>query len=392
MDSPVKQPRSSSFLTILLAAAVFFGSGFLTGQQYHKESSPTNLKLDKLSEVYKTLQESYLFKNSLDPEKLEYGAIKGLVEAAGDPYTYFLNPKESADFFEMINGSFQGIGAEIGLNDQRQITIIAPLEGTPAKRAGLQPQDIILQIDDKLTAGLSLDQAVGIIRGPKGSALTLVIKRQELADPVKLVIVRDVIEIPIATLKPLQNADIAYVQLFNFNEKSSNRFNEVAQKILSSSAKKLVIDLRGNPGGILQEAIKIAGWFIEKDKVIVSEKEADGTLKDYKSEGPGKLKDFPLVILVDKGSASASEILAGALRANNKAPLVGEKTFGKGTVQVLERYKDGSSLRVTIAQWLLPDGSSINKEGLQPDTFVASKPDNKKQDAQLQKAIEILSK
>jgi len=395
---PLK-PKPSFFLPLLIVALLFFSGGFLLGEYYPFTNPNSPLKLAKVIQVYNSLKGSFLLSKTLDPQKLEYGAAKGLVEAAGDPYTYFLDPKESKDFFDMINGSFQGIGAEIAFNEDKQIIVIAPLEGTPAKRAGLQPQDIILQIDNKLTAGLSLDEAVTLIRGPKGSSVNLTIKRSSLPDPLRLSIVRDTIEIPIVSWKPLENGSIAYIQLFNFDEKSGDRFAQAAQKILGANAKKIILDLRGNPGGILQEAIQMAGWFVDKNAIVVSERSADGTKKDYKSEGPGQLKGLPLVILVDKGSASASEILAGALHVHNKATLVGEKTFGKGTVQVLEKFPDGSSLRVTISEWLLPDGSSINnqdesKKGITPDVLIAPKSGDKKgniqQDTQLKKAIELL--
>lgn len=383
--------RISLIVIFLIFASFFFGGGFLMGRDYRSFSPEGSLKFDKVEEVYQRLLEDFIFKENIDPEKLEYGAAKGLIDAVEDPYTYFLTPEESKDFEEMINGSFEGIGAEIGLDDQRQIIIIAPLEGTPAKKAGLQPQDYVLQINEKVTAGLTLDQAVALIRGPKGSAVTLMIRREGLPEPLKISIIREVIEIPILSWKLLENGNIAYIQLFNFNEKAGSAFGQAAQKILTSGASKVILDLRGNPGGILQEAVEIGGWFTDKDTVIASEKFADGRLRHYKSEGPGRLKNFPLVVLVDKGSASASEILAGALNLHNKARLVGEKTFGKGTVQVLEKFSDGSSLRVTVSQWLLPNGRSIDKEGLLPEILIAKGGANEKEDEQLEKAMELLS-
>lgn len=385
----IKQKRPS-FVRAFIIAIIFFAVGFFVGQNYQGIEGTSRLQLSKVSDVYQRLQELYLFRNEIDPVTLEYGAIRGLVEAAGDPYTYFLDPKESGDFDDMINGSFQGIGAEIGLNDERQITIIAPLEGAPAKRAGLQPQDVVLQIDDKLTTTMTLDEAVGFIRGPKGSRVTLLIRRLSLPDPIKISIVRDLIEIPIANVKYVSGGAIAFIQLYNFNEHSADRFAEIAQQVLGSTSKKIILDLRGNPGGILQEAIRIAGWFVDQGQIVVSEKSSDGTTKEYRSDGPAKLKGLPLVILTDRGSASASEILAGALRAHDKATLAGEKTFGKGTVQILEKFSDGSSLRVTISRWLLPDGSSINKEGIAPDVLISNEGAQKGQDRQLDKAIEIL--
>lgn len=390
MEKNTIRPKVSLFIIFSLFALFFFGGGFLVGKDYREITPGVPLKFDKVIEVYKKLSKDFIFKDKINSEKLEYGAAKGLVEAVGDPYTYFFTPKETKDFEEIINGSFEGIGAEIGLNDERQLVVIAPLEGTPAKKSGLMPQDIILQINDKITAGLMLDEAVSFIRGPKGSSVTLTIKRTTLPDPIKISVIREVIEIPIVNWKLLQGNKIAYIQIFNFYEKAGDAFAEVAKKILISGAASIIIDLRGNPGGILQEAVNMGGWFIDKNAVVVSERSADGALREYPSDGPAKLKGFPLIILIDKGSASASEILAGALKHYNHATLVGEKTFGKGTAQVLEKFPDGSALKVTVSQWLLPDGKSIDKEGIAPDVLVAKKGINDPEDAQLQKAIQLV--
>lgn len=376
----------------VIIGALLFSAGFFIGRDYPTSFAVSELTFDKATRAYQILQESFIFKDNIDREKLEYGAAKGLVEAVGDPYTYFLSPEETKEFFDMINGSFEGIGAEIGLNAERQVTIIAPVEGTPAKKAGLQPQDVVLQIDERLTSTMTLDEAVTFIRGKKGTSVTLTIKREGLPEPLKISIVRDVIKIPTLSWKSLEGGSIAYIQLHNFHDKAGDQFDEAARKILGTNAKKIILDLRGNPGGILQEAVSVAGWFTGEDAVIATERFANGSKEDYISEGPGKLKGFPLVILVDKGSASASEILAGALRFHSKAQLVGEKTFGKGTVQIIQDLPDGSSLRVTQSQWLLPDGSSIDHEGLSPDALVATKGPNATQDEQLAKAIELLNK
>lgn len=382
--------RTSIFIIFSLFALFFFGGGFLIGRDYRKITPGVPLKFDKVIDVYQKLSKEFIFKDKINPEQLEYGAAKGLIDAAGDPYTYFLTPKETKDFEEIINGSFDGIGAEIGLNKDRQLIVIAPLEGTPAKKSGLMPQDIILQINDKLTTGLTLDEALSLIRGPQGSSVTLNIKRSTLLEPVKISIVREVIEIPTIHWKLLQGNKIAYIQIFNFYEKAENDFRDVAQKLLTSGAASIIIDLRGNPGGILQKAVDIGGWFIDKNAVVVSEKSAGGALSEYLSEGPTKLKGFPLIILIDRGSASASEILAGALKHYNNATLVGEKTFGKGTAQIVDKFPDGSALHVTVSRWLLPSGKSIDKEGITPDVLVARKGANNNEDTQLQKAIELL--
>lgn len=380
-----------SLLAIFILFILFFsGIGFLVGQEYKPFPSGIPLKLERLQEVYSKLSNQYLFKEKIDVGKLEYGAIKGFVGALEDPHTYFMDPQETKSFLETINGSFEGIGAEVGVNPKGQIIVVAPLQGTPAKKAGLEPADIILQIDDKVTLGMTLDEAITNIRGKKGSTVTLLIQREILPQPIKISIIRDIIMIPTLDWKLLENGKIAYVQLYNFNEEAGKTFDAIAQKILTSGASKLILDLRGNPGGILQEAIHIGGWFIERGNLIASERYSSRQRKNYVSEGTAKLKDFPLAILIDRGSASASEILAGALKIDNKAILIGEKSFGKGTVQVLDDFSDNSSLRVTVSQWLLPSGQSIDQEGLTPDILQSRQGPNETNDLQLDKAIEIL--
>ncbi len=388
----MKQQRISLLIIFFIFMAFFSGVGFLIGENYQAHTSPASLNLSKVQEVYTKLSQDYLFKEKIDPQKLEYGAIKGMVAALDDPYTYFMDPEENKNFIETINGSFEGIGAEIGLNGKNQITIVAPLQGTPAKKAGLLPGDIIIAIDDKPSIGMTLDSATAHLKGKKGSAVNLTIQREGLPQTIKISIMRDVIVIPILDWKLLPSNQIAYIQLYNFNEGSGKAFSDIAQKILTSDAKKIILDLRGNPGGILQEAVKIGGWFIDKGGIVASERSSSGEKRDYLSEGNAKLKDFPLAILIDKGSASAAEILAGALKVSNKATLVGEKSFGKGTVQILDDFTDTSSLRVTISQWLLPNGQSINHEGLEPDIKVNRPGINDKNDLQLQKAIDVLVK
>lgn len=385
---PVRS-RASLLIIFIIFALIFFGGGFLAGREFTAIPQGNPLELRKVQQVYQELQNEFFFKEGLDPEILEYGAVKGFVNAVGDPYTYFLNPEENKEFEEVINGSFEGIGAEIGLNEQREIIIIAPLEGAPAKRAGLQPQDVLLQIDQHLTVGITLDEAVKLIRGPKGSTVNLLVGRSGLPDPIRIPILRDVIEIPILKWE-LRNTNIAYIQLFNFHERAAQTFEKAAKQILNSGARSIILDLRGNPGGILQEAVAIGGWFIEKGSPVALERFGNGEERTYESAGPATLRGFPLVILIDKGSASASEILAGALKVHNNAILVGEKTFGKGTVQIVKDFPDRSALRVTTSQWLLPDETSIDREGLTPDILEARRGINETEDSQLLKAIEAL--
>lgn len=385
--------QHTSLLIIFFVFALFFGGvGFLLGQEYRTSNAQAPFDLSLLQQVYQTLDEEYLFQDNIDRQTLEYGAIKGFVASLGDPYTYFMDPEENQEFNEIIEGSFQGIGAEVAVGNDGEILIVAPLEGTPAKKAGLLPQDVVVQIDNVSTLGMTLDEAITRIRGKKGTTVTLSIKRESLDEPIKVSIIRDVIPIPTLEWELRENREIAYVQIFNFSDGLSEEFASAAGRILTSGASKIIIDLRGNPGGLLDEAIKVGGWFIERGETITSERAGNGQTTDYTSKGNAKLKGFPVAVLINQGSASASEILAGALKVKNNALLIGEQTFGKGTVQILKPFPDKSSLRFTTSQWLLPSGQSINEEGLAPDILVPQGSTNADEDPQLQRAIEALKK
>lgn len=386
--------KKNLLLILPILLFLFFYAGFYIGVNLdYLISNPIDPEFKKLKQVHKELTQNYLNKDDIVFKKAEYGAIKGLVNSVDDSYTYFMEPSETKDFLDSINGSFEGIGAEVGLNQDKQIIVIAPLEGTPAQKAGLLPQDIILNIDKTSTTGMTLEKGVSLIKGKKGTVVSLTIKRENNKEPIIISVTRGLITIPVLKLNIINNS-IAHIKLFNFNENASEEFNKAAQQILSLGIDKIILDLRYNPGGILQEAVEIGSWFIEKEKTIAFEKYSDGTLKAYNSLGSGQLKNLDLVVLINKGSASASEILAGALFDNNKTPLVGETTFGKGTVQILKSFDDGSTLRVTVSKWLLPKGTSINEEGVKPTVLIKMDkiPENDKEDSQLQKAIEILAK
>ncbi|MEK9147369.1 MAG: S41 family peptidase [Patescibacteria group bacterium] len=386
--------KKNLFIILPIILVAFFYSGFYVGSNLdYLVSNPTNPEFKKLKQVHKELTQNYLRNNEITFEKAEYGAIKGLVESIDDPYTYFMEPSETKDFLDSINGSFEGIGAEVGLNENKQIIVITPLEGTPAKKSGLLPQDIITTINEISTTGMSLEKAVSLIKGKKGTVVTLAVIRGEKKELIKIPITRGLITIPVLELNIIKNS-IAHIRLFNFNENASEEFNKAVQQILSLGIDKIILDLRYNPGGILQEAVEIGSWFIEEGKIIASEEHADKTLTSYTSLGSGQLANSDLVVLINKGSASASEILAGALFDHKKAPLVGETTFGKGTVQILKSFDDGSTLRVTVSKWLLPKGISIDEEGIKPTVLIKmdTSKENDDKDIQLQKAIEILEK
>ena len=320
-----------------------------------------------------------------------YGAIEGMVKSLKDPYTVFFKPVESKQFLDDVSGSFSGIGAEIGIRKDI-LTVISPLEDSPAQQAGLRAGDRILKIDDEVTAEMTVNQAVNLIRGPKDTVVKLTVSRPSDDEVKEISITRGDIKIP--TIKwELKNDKIAYVQLFNFGQTAPGEFRNKILEVLRGSADRIILDLRNNPGGYLEVSQDIAGWFMEPGSVVVIESFGNGTEdKEYRTSGNGVLKNIPLVVLINEGSASASEILAGALRDNRNIKLIGAKSFGKGSVQELSNLREGTSLKVTIAKWLTPSKKSIMNEGLEPDVKVELKKEDIEnlKDPQLEKAIEII--
>lgn len=349
--------------------------------------------------VWDKLNQNFVDKATLDPEKMLYGAISGMVSSAGDPYTAYFEPQENKKFQEEISGSFGGVGIEIGKKNNI-LTVIAPLKDTPAERSGIVANDKIIKIDNKETQDLSTDEAVTLIRGKIGSMVTLTIlpSSGEMRD---VALVRAAIKIPTVDLTYITQGDkkIAYLRIYSFNQIVDSEFKKSAQDILNNKADKMILDLRNNPGGLLNSAINIAGWFLTKGEVVVIEDYGNGKSDVYRSEGNALLK-MPMVILMNGGSASASEILAGALHDNRGIKLIGEKSFGKGSVQELDNFADGSALKITIAKWLTPAGISISKTGIEADVKVELPKDSKElenieigkqgKDPQLDKALELL--
>lgn len=377
---------------VITAVLFSFGFGYYLGEIEGKRMvSPSDeLDFSLFWEVYHTLQEKYVHPENFDSQKMIYGAISGMVESLGDPYTVFFDPEEAKIFEEDVKGVFEGVGMEIGLR-KGQLTVIAPLEETPAQKAGLRAGDKIMKIDDTSTIDISIDEAVKLIRGPKGTEVSLTIYREDWGETKEIKIIRGVIEIPSLNWELLDD-DIAYIKLYQFSEKARYDFKSAAQDILNSPAEKIILDLRNNPGGYLGVAQNIAGWFLEKGQVVAIEDFGEGKEQEfYKAKGPEKFLSYPVVILINQGSASGSEILAGALRDNRGVKLIGERSFGKGTVQVLEKLREGS-LKITIANWLTPKGEVLSNEGLEPDIKIEiTKEDyEKEKDPQLEKAIEIL--
>jgi len=344
---------------------------------------------------------------------LVYGAISGLVNSLGDPHSIFFPPKEANKFQEEISGQFSGIGAEIGFNADKQIIIIAPIKDTPAYRAGVKAGDVILEINKESTSGLAVDEAVKRIRGERGTKVVLKILREGWKDSKDFEIIRDTIQVPTLDFQMVNDdgvksddGKIAYIKIYNFYDKAPTLFYQAALKAVMSKSKAIIVDVRNNPGGYLDAAVNISGWFVDKDKAIVTEEFRDKSKNEtFYSAGPSLFKDIPIVVLINKGSASASEILAGALKDDNGATIIGEKSFGKGTVQELVSLPDTSMIKITVAHWITPAGHMIDKNGITPDIEVKENQDKEEDststpksgyendienDSVFQKAIEVI--
>lgn len=325
-------------------------------------------------------------------QELVYGAIRGLINSLDDPHSVFLTPSDAKQFQDDINGSFGGVGMEIGKKDGN-LVVVAPLKNTPAEAAGLRANDRILKIDDTVTDELDVEQAVKLIRGQINTVVTLSIFREGWSAAKEFKLTRTTIDVP--TLKfEMKEGNLAYIQLNTFNEKAPKLFYDALQQATVAHARGIILDLRDDPGGYLEVAVNLAGYFVDNGKVIVSERYRTGKEDQFKATSNGQLKGLPIVVLVNGGSASASEILAGALRDLDNAKLIGENTFGKGTVQILESLSDGSTLKITVANWVLPSGIIIEKNGLKPDIKVTLTDDDikNKKDPQLNAAIAELQK
>jgi carboxyl-terminal processing protease len=372
-----------------ISAAPLFGD--LGNNNLPKFVDAKEVDFDLFWDVWKSLEDQYYQQQEIADSNLFYGSIRGMVAALGDPYTMFFDPKEARAFDQELQGTFEGIGAEIGIKHNR-LTIIAPLPDTPAKRAGLRAGDKILAIDDVDTYNMFIDEAVRKIRGPRGSEVVLTILSKNDTSARKISIIRDKIIVRSVSWKPVENnKDLIYLRIFSFTDDTARDFKNQINAILKKNPKGIILDLRSNPGGYLDAAVRVASLWIE-DGPIVQERFADDKIELYKAQGKAILKDLKTVVLVNEGSASASEIVAGALQDYKKAIIVGEQTFGKGLVQDYSSLKDGSALKITVAEWLTPQGVSINKEGITPDNVVEMTKDdyNEDKDPQMEKAVELL--
>lgn len=397
----LKLKKIKWLIAVVLLGAIFFLFGFYLGKskdsrnlssiaynEITQESEEDKIDFNLYWEVWDNIKTSYVDKIKVSDKDLFYGSLRGIANSAKDPYTVFMDPEETKEFSDDLAGIFEGIGAEVGLRNDIA-TIITPLDGTPAKKAGLMPGDKIYAVDDSPTIGLSINEVVKKIRGEKGTKVKLTLIRGNEV-PFDLEITRGLIIVK--SVKTEMRSDGIYIlRINNFNDDTEGLFNKAVDDILEKKPKGIILDLRNNPGGYLDTAIVIASEWIEEGPVV-AEQLNDNRRNEYSAQGLARLKDFKTIVLINGGSASASEILAGALRDYNKAILLGETTFGKGSVQALKPLSDGSILKITVSKWLTPAGDFINEKGIEPDIELKLDIDdvNNNRDPQLDKALELI--
>ncbi len=379
-----------------------FWFGFVSGKKVSKNVTvvgATNMGLDSSSSVadfnvfwqaWQDVNDLYLKNPDISNQNKMYGAVNGLIQSLNDPYTEFFSPADSKQFQEDVTGDFGGIGAELGASTSSQIVIISPLKGTPAEAAGLKSGDWIVKINGTSTDSMNVDQAVNLIRGVEGTKVTLTIFRTGWSATKDFTITRANIKVPTVDFE--MKGDIAHISLHSFNQDADVLFYQALVKAGNANAKGIALDLRDDPGGYLEVAVDLAGYFLKPDTLVVKEVGRAVPEQDFKSSGNGALANIPMVVLINGGSASASEILAGALHDDRGIKLIGEKSFGKGTVQEVEDLSDGSSIKITVAHWVMPSGRILDHDGIVPDYVVSLTDDDTKnnRDPQLDKALQVL--
>lgn len=424
----IKRHKRFWTITIMILVAISFAAGLFVGSTtnilhaaigsghdveitkvldlYSASRSP-QIHFDQYWNIWDKIKTNFV-DGPVDDVSLFYGSLEGMVKSLKDPYSAYFPPKSAKDFAEGLSGAFEGIGAEIGIRDE-QLIVIAPLPKSPAERAGLKSGDKILAIDKTDTTGLSLEEAVSKIRGPKGTTVTLTITRDGLKDASDVVITREKISVPTVTQEVIDQKTwetkapgIAYMRVAYFNEQTWPQFDKQVKDILVTSPKGIILDMRSNPGGFLDTSVRVASEWIQSG-AIVKEKFVDKKENEYPTEGLHRLAGIPTVVLVDEGTASGAEIVAGALQDYKAGTIVGKKTFGKGSVQDFEILPDGSALKLTIARWYTPHDRQIDKEGIVPDVVIDGDMFVKKEgtegkkpedfiDKGLEKALELLKK
>jgi len=402
-ESPVPVRKKSSWhwimkwfgvgvgVAMIFVAGVYVGNGKIN-LAYNggaNKDLPAQLDFASVNKVYQSLKDNY--DGKLTQQQLTDGLKHGLAEATNDPYTEYFTANEAKQFNSQLNNTFSGIGAELGQDKDKNLIVVSPISGLPADKAGLKAQDIIATIDGQSTTGMSVDEAVGKIRGKAGTVVKLGVIRNK-SQALNIDVTRQNIQVPSVESKILDN-NIGYMRISSFSDDTSDLAKKAADNFKQQNVKGIILDLRSDPGGLLDAAIKVSSLWVPKDDLIVSERGTIGTDNSY-ATGGNELHGIPTVVLIDGGSASASEITAGALHDNKEATLIGEKSYGKGVVQQLVNFNDGSQLKVTVASWYRPNGQNINHKGVNPDQTVKADPDDKLggPDAQLTAAEAFLNK
>lgn len=400
--------RRQFVICLVAAAGLAFSAGWTLGEgnpqslpaqpnfvisaaEINPDPELAPFRIRDIDDVWSRLKNSYYDASKLERSKLEYNAVKGFVAGIEDPYTAFMTPDESKDFENGLEGHLEGIGAELEVKNGK-LVVVSPLKDSPAEKAGIKPADIIYKIDNSLTEEMTLFDAVRKIRGKKGTSVTLTIIRENIPNPLEIKVLRDKVTIDSITVKKLDN-EIYHVAIHQFSDHTKTEFQNVVQKILLEKARGMVLDLRGNGGGYLDISVDILSELLAGEKNAAVIKKRDPTKNEtVKTNGSGRLADIPLAVLVNKGSASASEIIAGAIQDYKRGILIGEKTFGKGSVQQVDKLPDGASLRYTIAKWFTPLERSIDDVGIAPDVEIkmTDEDEKAKRDPQLEEAIKYL--
>jgi carboxyl-terminal processing protease len=372
---------------LVLMAGSFFAGDILHGYVPNPFVSSSRINFNELNDLYSMMKSN--FDGKLTPAAALDGARKGLVAAGGDPYTVYMDSTQAKALSDDLNGQFSGIGAEIGIKNN-VLTVISPIAGTPAEKSGLRAGDLIAKINGEDTTDMSVDLAVSKIRGPKDTQVTLRIVRTG-SDPQNITITRDNITVPSVNWE-IKNGNVGYIKLSRFGSDTADLVNQAASELKAKGATKVILDLRNNGGGYLDAGVSVASQFLPAGQLVVEERTNGKSVNKLDSTDGGLLVGLPTIVLINEGSASASEIVAGALHDNGAARLVGVTSFGKGSVQEIKTLPGGAQLKVTVAHWYTPKGVNINKEGIKPDVEVKLTTDdyNANRDPQMGKALELL--
>lgn len=415
----MQSKKITDILLYIAIAILLFGSGYKIGEYQSKVNLRKQITYsifttpgkNSFSDVpdtdfslfwttWEKIEQKYVDRTKIDPKKMYYGAIKGLVASLEDPYTFFLTPDENKQAKNDLGGNFEGIGAQLGLKENR-VVVVAPIKNSPAEQKGVRAGDFINKVDGQSTRGWTLPQTVSKIRGQKDTEVKLTLERDQKEFDVS--IKRQQIHVPSVELTyengvNCDGCQIAYLKLNQFGDNTNDEWNkattDIARKWQAKEIAGMVLDVRDNPGGYLDSSVFIASEFLPEDTLVVKQESKVTPTRNYYVQRQGKLLDIPLAVLINQGSASASEILSGALRDHNRAKIVGMKSFGKGSVQEALDLENGAGLHVTIAKWVLPKGEWINGKGIEPQYKVENAADQnntitKATDQQLQKALEL---